>query len=386
MYLGGIVVPKNSSKAWELILSASSQGDSLALLMYGDLLYCQENYLAAEVMLEKAIEAGSPNAQSLLEKVREEISKVGMYFLVKVSDMRWADKFLDGDIFMRYLGGFGIYGTHAYFNRSKDNSNVANNYRGDSSEGLTSTLGDSQKEKWFDGMYDMLLQRNKIFCLYSLDVNAEHNLIAPIDPRIQDFGDTAVIILDVNEFLRRVNKAFSDRFGTSFWAGYKRVSYELDYSKKRSYTEFDKDVSYSWQREFRISLDLSNGRVPQSVLDDVSDYDALQYVRNHIKLGLSELDNAKKKLYEEHKFREMIDVDINPDSIADSLVVNIGDIRDICIAVPTSDFISGVDKLIDEKYLPPPKVDTVYPPRAPYPTFFRAMMKKLPWETEVQTD
>ena len=347
MYLEGKYLEQNLNKAWELILEASRQGEPLALFLHGHLYYEQNNFFAAEIMLKNAVEAGSLDAPHYLAIAREKIAETGTYFLVKVTNKHWADKFLDGDVYMRCLGEFGIYGR--FF--SKDAS-VNNSFRGDLTEGLASSFGVPQKEHWIDGVYDSLLQRNKIFCLYSLDICKEHGWIAPIDQRIRDFGDTAVIILDSNEFLRRVHKAFSNRFGSTFWTSYKRVKYELDFTKNRSYTEFNKDISYAWQKEFRISLDLSEGRVPQKILEETTDFAKLQY-----------LQYGK------------LEVDTNPDSIADFLVVNIGDIRDICLAIPTSDFIVKINKLIGEQYLPPTKIDTLDVPRKPYPTFFRPMFK-----------
>jgi TPR repeat protein len=345
MYLSGINIEKDLDMAWELIFKASRQGEPLALFLYGRLCFDNSDYIMAEMILNKAVEAGSPNAQSLLEDTREKIAETGTYFLVKILDKQWVDKFLDGDIFMRYLGYFGL------FNQlMSKGSSVDNNFRGDATEGLGNSTGKPQSDPCIDGAYESRLEQNKIFCLYALDVSAKKNWIAPIDPRIQDFGDTAVVILDSNEFLRRLHKAFTDRFGYAFRTSYKRVHYDLDFSKARSYSEFNKNISYAWQREFRISLDLSEGRVSKRTWDLMTDFVRFQYPWK--------IDNNEES-------------DFN----ADSLTVNIGDIRDICLEIPTREFVKNIDKLIDDKYIPPAIVTILDTPHEPYIGVFRPVMK-----------
>ena len=348
MLLAGVKVKQDWDMAWELIVKASRQGEPVALFLHGHLYYEQSNFLAAEMVLEKAVEAGSLDAPHYLELTRKKIAEAGTYFLVKVSDKQWSDKFLDGDIFMRYLGYFSLYNQ-----LMSGDPSINNTFRGDATEGLGISTGKPQKENWIDGAYESRLEQNKIFCLYAMDVCQEHKCIAPIDPRIQDFGDTAVVILDSNEFLRRVHKAFVDRYGSSFWTSYKRVKYDLDFSKECSYNEFNKDPSYAWQREFRISLDLSEGRVNKRTWDSTTDYVKIQ-----------------------HPYR--FDADESSDFNAESLTINIGDLRDICMEIPTSEFVKNVDKLIDKQYIPRAKVVALNTPRKPYMGVFRAVMKMPP--------
>ena len=354
MHLQGIGVPQNFDRAWDLIFAASRQSHPLALFLHGNLYYDNEDFIFAEMVYKKAVEMGSLEASHNLEMTRDKIAEVGTYFLVKVLDKKWADKFLDGDIFMRYLGYFGL------FNRmmSRDPS-INNTFRGDDMEGLSVSTGepDPLEVSWIDGAYELRLEQNKIFCLYAIDVCNKNKRIAPIDPQIEEFGDTAIVILDSNEFLRRVHQAFTDKYGSAFWTSYKRVRYELDFSKSRSYTEFDKSVSYAWQREFRISLDLSEGHISKRTWDNMTDY---------LKLT--------------HPWK--VDNDENSDFNAESLTISIGDIRDICLEIPTSEFIKNIDKLIDEKHIPPAKVEILDAERKPYYGVWRPIMKNPPFRPE----
>ena len=346
MYLNGVNVEQDLNKAWDLIIKASSKGESLALFIRGRFHYEKGDYIFARIFLEKAVEAGFPGASHLLERTWEKIVETGTYFLIKILDKKWVDKFLDGEIFMRYLGYFGLYNQ-----MMSGDSSVNNNFRGDGTEGLGTSTGKPQGDTWIDGAYESRLEQNKIFCLYSLDVSEENGWIAPIDPRMQDFGDTAIIILDGNEFLRRVHKAFTNRFGSAFKTSYKRVRYNLDFSKACSYSEFNKDASYAWQREFRISLDLSEKRVSKRTWDSMSDFVRIQYPWK-------------------------VDNDDNSDFNAEALTIHIGDIRDICMEVPTSEFVKNIDKLIDKKYIPPAKVSILDTPQEPYMGVFRPVIRR----------
>ena len=71
----------------------------------------------------------------------------------------------------------------------------------------------------------------------------------------------------------------------------------------------------------------------------------------------------------EKSFFGKIEEDTNPDSIADTLNIDIGDIHDISIAIPINVFIS--DQINTLGLTPPSLVREIDPPRKPYPTFFK---------------
>ncbi len=259
------------------------------------------------------------------------------YYLVKFIDKKWADKLMNGEVFMRAIACFGDISR-----RSSDSQNV---FRGDVLEGINYSFGNQC------GLIDVLTYREKIYCLYALEFNEETgNLIKP-DNKILEFGDTAVVIHNTGEFLSRICYAMLDRFGNDFWTSFQRVEYDVSFSAEQPYDEFCKASSYEYQNEFRIALDLAMGKFNPEILKDVTDFARLT-------------------------FSGKIEEDTNPDSLSDSLTLNIGDIRDISISVPSSDLLKDDFKFPDGLMIP----RTILPMRMPrkrMPTFFK-LAAKLP--------
>ena len=279
------------------------------------------------------------------------------YYLVKVTDKKWADSLQDGNVFMRAISCFGDLK-----NRVED---ANNSFRGDSLECLSHSFGNGHNPCAYIstpsgieeivpnqiGVIDVLKLREKIFCMYSFEYSENDGLILP-DKRIEEFGDTAVIITDGNEFLRRIASKIIERYDYKYWISFMRVSYDVDLSQNRFYNEFSKTKSYEWQKEFRIALNLSQGKFDKNTLADLTDYARIT-------------------------FPGIIEEDTNPDSIAESLVLEIGSIRDISVSVPVKQFIEGKDIVPLLKEYPPKFIKPLVIPRKPQPTFFR-LVAKLP--------
>ena len=283
------------------------------------------------------------------------------YYLVKVVDKKWADKLLDGEIFMRAIACFGD------ISRRSDDFN--NQFRGDSLEGFCRSFKDHHNPYTYIedssgriseivpnqvGLIDVLTYREKIYCLYALEYDEnKHQFIKP-DPKISDFGDTAVIIYNPRQFLFRICRKMLQQFGNDFWTSFKRVEYNVEFSTGCPYNEFCKSPSYAWQKEFRIALDLAQGKFDQDTLKNVTDFARLTFPGRIVE-------------------------DTNPDSLADSLTLNIGNIRDIGIAIPTSEFIECDDILqyIPNALFPPQAMEPLEVPRPAYPTFFK-LVTQLP--------
>ncbi len=259
------------------------------------------------------------------------------YYLVKFIDKKWADKLINGEVFMRAIACFGDISR-----RSLDSQNE---FRGDVLEGINYSFGNQL------GLIDMLTYREKIYCLYALEFDEETGGLVKPDNRIFEFGDTAVIIHNTGEFLHRICYAMLDRFRNDFWTSFQRVEYDVNFSVEQPYDEFCKASSYSYQNEFRIVLDLAMGKFNPETLKDVTDFARLT-------------------------FPGKIEEDTNPDSLSDSLILNIGDISNISISVPSSDLLKDDFKFPDG--LMPPRI--IWPmkmPRKPMPTFFK-FATKLP--------
>ena len=253
------------------------------------------------------------------------------YYLVKFIDKKWADKLLDGEVFMRAIACFGDI-----LRRSSDSQNE---FRGDILEGIHYSFGNQV------GLIDVLTYREKIYCLYVLEFDEKKQRFIKPDNRILEFGDTAVIIHNTEEFLRRICYTMLDRFGNEFWTSFQRVKYDVDFSLERPYDEFCKTDAYAYQKEFRIVLDLAKGKFNPEQLKDVTDFARLTFP------GTIEEDN-------------------NPDSLSDSLILNIGDIRDISISIPASDLFNN-DFNLPTGLTYPRVIMPMRVPRKPMPTFFK---------------
>lgn len=265
------------------------------------------------------------------------ISNEKPYYLVKFIDKKWADKLMDGEVFMRAIACFGDI--------SRRSSDSQNEFRGDVLEGINYSFGDQV------GLIDVLTYREKIYCLYALEFDEKTGCFIKPDNRLLEFGDTAVIIHNTSEFLHRICYSMLERFENNFWTSFQRVEYDVDFSVERPYDEFCKAISYVYQNEFRIALDLAKGKFNPEQLRDVTDSARLT-------------------------FPGKIEEDTNPDSLSDSLTLNIGNIRDISISIPASDLLNDDFKfptgLTSPRIILPMRM-----PRKPMPTFFK-FATKLP--------
>ncbi len=282
-------------------------------------------------------------------------------YLVKVVNRKWAEKLVDGEVFMRAIACFGD------LSRRSEDSN--NQFRGDSLEGFSQSFANHHNPFAFMedsnnniselvptqvGLIDVLTYREKIFCLYILDYDETlENFVQP-DPRVADFGDTAVIIHNPQEFLRRVCHSMLQRFGNDFWTSFMRVEYNIDFSSSQPYDEFCKSPSYSWQNEFRIALDLAQGRFDPKTLSEVTDLARITFPGEIVE-------------------------DKDPDSLADAIVLDIGNISDICVLVPVDEFIAcdNIQRYIPKCSFPPQPIVPLIVPRQPKPTFFK-LVAQLP--------
>lgn len=283
------------------------------------------------------------------------------YYLVKIVDKKWADKLMDGEIFMRTIACFG--------DLSRRSADSNNEFRGDVLEGFSLSFENHHNpyEYFKDldgnvfetvptqvGLIDVLTYREKIFCLYALEYDEKSDLFEKPDSRISNFGDTAVIIHDPQVFLYRICRAMIQRFDYEFWTSFMRVKYNIQISINQPYDEFCKLPSYSWQKEFRIVLDLAQGKFDPDTLKNVTDYAKLTFPGEIVE-------------------------DSNIDSLADSITLNIGDIRDICISMSISDFITcgKISEYIPHRSFPPKLIEPLEVTRPPRPTFFKLVAQ--PW-------
>lgn len=231
---------------------------------------------------------------------------------VKITDKKWADKFQDGSVFMRALHE---YGSWSAIERARSNTDMMKSgVQGDVGEGIVCrvdpTIGDdffncfdpAVRAAMKDCMYiDMdRYQYYKVFCMYGLTYLLDESKYEKPDERLEDFGDTAVIILSPNEFLHRVLKAINEQYGDN-------VSFRLDeihyypHSYYGPLDEFCKHATFAWQNELRMRIALLDA--------------------NNVVIGADGL--PRKHLIQ----------DKNP------IYLEIGDIRDISVQIPVRDLI-----------------------------------------------
>jgi len=262
---------------------------------------------------------GIKNGVNICEAVRGFIGErfERPFILVKITGHEWAKKLINnGEIFFRSLGKF----------REISKPGV-----GDLYEGVANTRdalpfwNEIEKESLFEmaevGMYDECMAHERIYCLYALEYSKDGEFIFP-NIRMRQFGDSAVVIWDGVEFCRRIENALLEAHGNSIWFGHKRVNYDVIFSKSQTYTEFSKTEPFAWQNEYRLVVDIANGRIERNEWNNMTDFAKLMYL------------NAGDKT-------ELFD-----DSGCD--LVSIGDISDISTMYSIEEFINLNTTIIEK--------------------------------------
>ena len=232
---------------------------------------------------------------------------VRLFLPVKITDKQWAEKLLEGSVFMRSLSEFGAW----KIGTAKRAKEMNNNFRGDILEGIMRSVDpkigddffnsfDSEVRKHMMGAFyiDENIQYMKMYCLtHNLNTKEFENP----DKRLREFGDTAVIISNPNEFLRRIIQALVDKFGDSVIFDMKEVYY---YDLLKDFGDFNifcKAKQYEWQNELRIAIGL--------------------------------LDPSESIIDHDGQVRKLLVQDLTP------LTLEFGSIRDIAVSIPVEDLI-----------------------------------------------
>ena len=376
-YEYGLYVVEDTQKAIELLYSAGENDNPIALWMLARLFlnYSEPDLLRAKMYLEKAIELANKqvgafsNAQinkdmsDICERLRKECAFVLMKIVPECTTEgepidKYAQDLLDGKLFMKSLDQFGDV--------SKRDLSSANDFRGDILEGYSESFGcgyNSHLYKEDDrgvisdgilGAIDVLMLRRKVYCLTAVDYyKPYHSFIKPSE-KMKEFGKYVVIISDVEEFLNRVRKAFfryCQENNASYELNYDKVYYDLDLHDTFNYSEFHKSKSYSWQNEFRISVDFTEGKFSPIVLDELTDFAKLT-------------------------FPGKIEIDTNPLSLSDRIYFEIGDIRDICQCVDIERMFGESPDFIQIEKEPTP-IEPYKAYHEPRPTFCKGVMEVL---------
>lgn len=261
--------------------------------------------------------------------------------------------------------------------------NSANAFRGDLLEGTIAVTGTSGpgatfiKDAFGEGFpkdghivwTSESMRQRRIYSFYCLEYSTEDsNFVAP-DTRVNEFGDTAVLIIHPIEFFARLRRCLSESsIGLDSCAA-KRVDYAIDTSSCGSYDEFHKNRDYIWQNEYRLSIDLSLGRMDRQAWQNMSDFAKIMFLNQGGELDLAsfEIDFSEGDM-RISEWETMSNLDkirflagrSHEDTnyvTREPLVLQLGSLRDICVSVSTDDLLAlnvPFNKFGHSPYVVPP--------------------------------
>lgn len=181
---------------------------------------------------------------------------------VKITDKQWADRLVQGEVFMRSLHEFGSWG-----NIEGKVAALDNDFRGDFFAGVTAVFKSPEDHVFFAKLPlevkkyivhcclidESDIQFFKIFSLYRYEYDEEKQRFIYPDTRMAQFGDTAVLITDFCEFI--------ERYGRAVFAQYEKNISLIGNIEPFDFTEtrylnplFCKYKSQSYQNELRMAL------------------------------------------------------------------------------------------------------------------------------------
>jgi len=131
-----------------------------------------------------------------------------------------------------------------------------------------------------------------IYCLYIMDIskNDDGNIGSQISEKIKEFGDTAVIIYNDQEFIRRFERSVPKECTDSR----KTVDYKPLDTFSGEVGPFVKDLSYEHQKELRLVVHnpKASGEVLKIYIGAINDIAFLMPVSYIKELSIERLDNS----------------------------------------------------------------------------------------------
>ena len=170
------------------------------------------------------------------------------FTVVKVTDSKYAEMLLDGDVYARPLNAFGSWDWLANI---QNDPSVNNSFRGDCNEGAI------RNEKWEYGditlIDDSETKFMKCYSTMALQYHSERKKWEHANMRVAQFGDTAVVITDLEQFVVRIALALTKQYGCDHCLLLAdKVNYYCLGTTKNLTPMYSKEATYSWQNEFRI--------------------------------------------------------------------------------------------------------------------------------------
>lgn len=186
-----------------------------------------------------------------------------LFVPARIMDRQWAEKFVEGQIFMRSLTGFGAWEAVKH----SDDPTLNNTFRGDLREGSVKNIANPEDDRLFRAFPQDLKQVIKggavldvgdiqyfnTLCLCCIDYLSPLNRFVPPSYKMKEFGDTAVIIKDMNEFLRRFMIGL-EKCWPNVCLLLDRVEYYSQDKTRLLNPLFNKPNSYRDQNELRLAV------------------------------------------------------------------------------------------------------------------------------------
>lgn len=171
-------------------------------------------------------------------------------------------QFVKGEMYLSSLTEFGAWEAV----KNHDRPELNNSFRGDLREGSIKNVARAEDDEIFSAFPEEMkkaikggaildvgdIQYFNILCLCSVNYVPEFGMFIPPSPKMKEFGDTAVIIKDMNEFLRRF------MIGLEKFNPYVLLMDKIEYysqgETRRLNPLFNKPDSYRDQNELRIAV------------------------------------------------------------------------------------------------------------------------------------
>lgn len=227
------------------------------------------------------------------------------YLPMKIYDRQWADALMSGQVFMRPLADFGSW--RVLEQKDLGGETLNNQFRGDIGEGIIRNIGPDERDVFFDSLPEDLKdhvlgkyyiaeeeKHTRIFSMAKLEYDTERKCYQLPDEKIRQFGDTAVIITNPEEFYRRLAGAYMTAFPDRYIVEMGEVVYKDICKDFGEWGIFAKEQKYGWQKEVRLAA--------------------------RLRPDITVLPNAPKP---------------------EPAVVNVGSLADIALEVPVEDLLNG---------------------------------------------
>jgi len=288
------------------------------------------------------------------------MSEVRGYYLTKVIDRQWAERLLDGELYMRPISDF------------VEMSRV-DPHRGDLFEATLAVTADKEAIGPIVWLPEGGPAQYHIYCMYCFEYSIEASGFVVPDPRLHEFGDTAVLVVNPIEFFARLRRCFSERSIALSRCAARRVSYVMDASTPGDHDEFDKSPSYSWQHEYRLSIDLSMG-LDRQAWNTFTDFAKIMFLNRGGQIDLNSFgivsasDRAAweaiadavslMRFLDQRSQSEEQRCKLESETARRKpLTLQLGSLRDICFSINTIDLVAlklPFDECVQKPYVLPP--------------------------------